>query len=65
MKGRTTIMISHDLRNMLNADHLIVIENGKVTGSASHNELMQENQLYVGLISIQERKSEQLAASLS
>lgn len=62
MKGRTTIMISHDLRNMRNADHLVVIESGKVTGFGSHNELMQENQLYADLISIQEKKSEQLAA---
>lgn len=63
MKGRTTILISHDLRNLRNADHLIIIENGTVTGSGSHKELMKENQLYADLVSIQQRKAEQLTPS--
>lgn len=63
MRGRTTIMVSHDLRNIRHADHLIIIENGKVTGAGSHRELVQENELYADLVQIQERKAQQLTES--
>jgi ATP-binding cassette subfamily B protein AbcA/BmrA len=46
MHGRTTIVIAHRLSTVINADKIIVLENGRITGTGTHNELMKENHLY-------------------
>lgn len=46
MQGRTTIMISHDLSNVRDADQIIVLNGGTVDGSGTHDELLQTNELY-------------------
>lgn len=44
--GKTTIVIAHKLATVLNANKVIVLENGKVTGVGSHKELYQCNEYY-------------------
>lgn len=46
MKGRTTLVIAHRLSTIVEADKIIFIENGKVTGSGTHQELIQVHDLY-------------------
>ncbi len=53
IKGRTTIMIAHRLSTLRDADHLIVIENGKMPEFGTHAELIQKKGIYYGLYKMQ------------
>lgn len=46
MKDRTTVLISHDLSNIQDADQIILLDSGKVDGIGTHQELMKSNELY-------------------
>lgn len=46
MKGRTTFVIAHRLSTIIDADKIIFIEKGQVTGSGTHQELIQSHALY-------------------
>lgn len=46
MKGRTTFVIAHRLSTIVDADKIIFIENGRVTGSGTHEELTESHDLY-------------------
>lgn len=50
MKDRTTIIIAHRLSTVMDADCIVVIQNGKVSGYGSHHELYKTNQLYQKLV---------------
>ncbi|MCR6109966.1 ABC transporter ATP-binding protein [Bacillus sp. A301a_S52] len=46
MKGRTTFIIAHRLSTIVNADKIIFIEKGEITGMGTHQELIQSHELY-------------------
>jgi len=46
MKNRTTIAIAHRLSTIKNADHIIVIQNGKIAEQGKHSELLTLNGIY-------------------
>ena len=46
MKGRTTFVIAHRLSTIVDADKIIFIEKGQVTGIGTHHELTQSHDLY-------------------
>ncbi len=50
MKNRTTIIIAHRLSTVKDADCIVVLENGIVSGYGKHYELYQSNQLYKKLV---------------
>ena len=52
-KGRTTIMIAHRLSTLRDADKLIVIENGKMPESGTHDELIRKKGIYYDLYRLQ------------
>ena len=52
-EGRTTIMIAHRLSTLRNADHLIVIEKGRLEETGSHRELMAEDGIFRKLYNMQ------------
>jgi len=45
-QGRTTIVIAHRLSTVRDADQIIVMDNGRVVATGTHNELMRERALY-------------------
>ena len=49
IKGRTALMITHDLDLAASADRIIYIEQGKIGESGSHEELLAKNGLYASL----------------
>ncbi|NWQ42372.1 ABC transporter ATP-binding protein [Bacillus sp. EB106-08-02-XG196] len=46
MEGRTTFVIAHRLSTIVDADKIIFIEKGRVTGIGTHHELTQSHDLY-------------------
>ena len=46
MEGRTTFVIAHRLSTIVNADKIVFIEKGRVTGIGTHQELIQSHGLY-------------------
>lgn len=53
MDGRTTIMVAHRLSTIQHADKIIVMHQGKIRESGSHQELLQQNGLYKKLYDLQ------------
>ncbi len=52
-KGRTTISVAHRLSTLRNADRLIVLENGYLEESGTHNELIEKQGIYYRLAQLQ------------
>ncbi|OIJ14543.1 multidrug ABC transporter permease [Anaerobacillus arseniciselenatis] len=46
MEGRTTFVIAHRLSTIVNADKIIFIEKGEITGVGTHKELVNGHALY-------------------
>ena len=46
MKDKTIIMIAHRLKTVENADQILVIDEGKVVASGTHNELVAKDGIY-------------------
>jgi len=53
MRNRTTFVIAHRLSTILNADRILVLENGEIVESGSHDELVRRDGLYKKLYSMQ------------
>ncbi|WP_396021736.1 ABC transporter ATP-binding protein [Bacillus cereus group sp. BfR-BA-01380] len=50
MKGRTTFVIAHRLATVRQADQLIILEGGVVTGAGTHKKLLETHPLYKQLV---------------
>jgi ATP-binding cassette, subfamily B, bacterial AbcA/BmrA len=46
MQGRTTLVIAHRLSTVVNADQIVFLDKGVVTGSGTHEELVASHELY-------------------
>lgn len=51
--GRTTLMISHRIANIINAQKVIVMDNGVIVEQGTHTELMEKKGLYADLSKLQ------------
>ncbi len=49
MKGRTTFIITHRLSTVRNADHIVMMERGKVVEQGSHDDLIAIEGLYYNI----------------
>jgi ATP-binding cassette, subfamily B, bacterial len=52
-KGKTLLLVSHRFSTVRNAEKIIVLENGQITESGSHQELMQNPQKYAKMFEAQ------------
>ncbi|MFZ7102059.1 MAG: ABC transporter ATP-binding protein [Peptococcaceae bacterium] len=52
-KNRTTLVVAHRLSTIMNADRLIVMDNGQIVQSGTHKELLAQDGLYKELVAYQ------------
>lgn len=57
MKGRTTVIIAHRLETIRLADQIIVISQGKITQSGTHEELFNAGGFYHDALLLQQEST--------
>lgn len=50
IKNKTVIIISHRLKSIENVDKIVILNNGKVEATGTHNELLESSKTYCNLI---------------
>lgn len=58
MRNRTTFVIAHRLSTIINADKIVVLENGRIQDIGRHQELLQRCALYQRLCAMQFQETE-------
>ncbi len=53
MQNRTTIMIAHRLSTVINADKILVLQQGNIVASGTHQQLLASSELYQQLARLQ------------
>lgn len=53
IRNRTTFAIAHRLSTLRNASRLVVMKDGKMTECGTHDELMEKDGVYAGLVKVQ------------
>lgn len=53
MSGRTTLVIAHRLATIINADKILVLDQGRVVEAGTHQELINGGKLYARLAAMQ------------
>jgi ATP-binding cassette, subfamily B, bacterial len=65
MKGKTTIIISHELNLIRNADKIIVIKEGQIEQMGTHDELIRAGGLYANLYAMQAGQRAMVGSAVS
>ncbi len=60
MRGKSTVIISHRASSVKSADHIIVLDNGKIAEQGSHLDLMVKDGLYADMIEKQSLEEKQI-----
>ena len=58
IKGKTVLVIAHRLRTIVDADQILVLNNGNIEEAGTHEQLIAQNGLYHRLYQIQSKSQE-------
>ena len=53
MEGKTSVVIAHRLSTITHANHILVIEGGQINAQGTHDELLEKNDIYKRLYTLQ------------
>jgi len=53
MKDRTTLVIAHRLATVQQADHIVVLDHGRLVEQGTHTQLVEQGGVYAGLAALQ------------
>lgn len=60
LKDKTRVVVTHNLESIKNSDQIVVVNLGKVSGIGTHDELIENNEVYRDLFNTNLRKNERL-----
>jgi ATP-binding cassette subfamily B protein len=63
MRGRTTFVIAQRLRTVKAADHILVLQKGRIVEQGRHNELVRRDGLYRQIYDLELREQEEALES--
>ena len=53
----TTLVIAHRLSTIIDADKILVMENGRIVESGNHQQLLERAQVYANMWALQQEKA--------
>jgi ATP-binding cassette subfamily B protein len=65
MESRTTFLIAHRIQSVMNADLVLVLENGRIVQRGTHDTLVSVPGTYQRIYDLQSRIEDELEADLS
>jgi ATP-binding cassette subfamily B protein len=65
MQGRSTFIIAHRVQSVMNADFIIVLENGRITQRGTHRQLVAQAGTYQRIYNMQTRIEDELERELA
>ncbi|MEO0563231.1 MAG: ABC transporter ATP-binding protein [Chloroflexota bacterium] len=65
MDGRTTFIIAQRLTSVLNADQILVLDNGEITERGTHEDLIAKGGIYAGIYAMQMEDQDRVRAEES
>ena len=57
IKDKTVIIIAHRMETIKNADHIIILDKGKIMQEGTHNQLVNQEGIYKNFILTKKRVS--------
>jgi ATP-binding cassette subfamily B protein len=64
MASRTTFLIAHRIQSVMNADLILVLENGRIIQRGTHDTLVNEPGTYQRIYNLQSQIEDELEADL-
>ena len=58
LQGKTVLVIAHRMRTVAGADHIVVLEDGRVAQQGSPAELMERGGLYRRMVELQSESAQ-------
>ena len=58
LRGKTVLVIAHRMRTVAGANHIVVLENGRVAQQGSPAQLMAEGGLYRRMVELQNESAQ-------
>jgi ATP-binding cassette subfamily B protein len=65
MEGRTTFIIAHRIQSVMNADLILVLDQGRIVQRGTHEELMAQEGIYRRIYDLQARIEDELEQELA
>ncbi|MBI9048217.1 MAG: ABC transporter ATP-binding protein [Anaerolineaceae bacterium] len=65
MQNRTTFIIAHRIQSIMNADQILIMENGKILHHGNHQKLLAESEIYQEIYQMQTELELQLSEEIS